>query len=151
MPLFSRKDDLEKEAVRASKEAISSIIAKEMQITGEIRFKGKARIDGTVDGNISGEYLVLSESGRVNGDLVLDALVCHGTVEGNIQAKLVTAHATAVIRGRLESANLTVESGATLEGEIKAMKKQQHAAEKAKSAGTAVSEAPSSRGGNTGS
>ncbi|WP_456387315.1 bactofilin family protein [Desulfolithobacter sp.] len=125
MVLFSKKNDLEKEEVRASKEAISSIIAKEMQITGEIRFKGKARIDGTVDGNISGEYLVLSETGRVNGDIVVDALVCHGTIEGNIQAKLVTAHTTAIIRGRLESANLTVESGASLEGEIKAIRKQQ--------------------------
>lgn len=150
MPLFSKKDDLEKEAVRASKEAISSIIAKEMQITGEIRFKGKARIDGTVDGNISGEYLVLSESGRVNGDLVLDALVCHGTVEGNIQAKLVTAHTTAIIRGRLESANLTVESGATLEGEIKATRKQKPPGDRPTSV-SAASEKPSSSGKNTGS
>ncbi len=149
MPLFSKKDDLEKEAVRASKEAISSIIAKEMQITGEIRFKGKARIDGTVDGNISGEYLVLSESGRVNGDLVVDALVCHGTIEGNIQAKLVTAHTTAIIRGRLESANLTVESGATLEGEIKAIRKQPPG-DRPTSVSSAPEKPPSS-GKNTGS
>ena len=127
MAIFNKKDELEQEAGRASKEAISCIISQEMHISGEIKFKGKARIDGTVEGNIQGEYLVLSESGRVNGDLELGALICHGVVEGNIQAKLVTAHKTATIRGRLTSGNLTVESGAVLEGEIHASSKQQAA------------------------
>lgn len=124
MAIFNKKDELEQEASRASKEAISCIISKEMHISGEINFKGKARIDGTVEGNIQGEYLVLSESGRINGDMELGALICHGVIEGNIQAKLVTAHNTATIRGRLTAGSLTVESGAVLEGEIHASSKQ---------------------------
>jgi len=124
MAIFNKKDELEQEAGRVSKEAISCLISKEMRISGEITFKGKARIDGTVEGNIQGEYLVLSKTGRVNGDLELDALICHGVVEGNTQAKLVTAHATATIRGRLTAGSLTVEPGAVLEGEIHASSKQ---------------------------
>ena len=119
MAIFSRKDTtIEDEAERVSREAISCIISKEMHITGEITFKGKARIDGTVDGNITGEYLVLSETGLINGNLALGALICHGTVKGDIDARLVTAHSTASIKGKLTSANLTVEPGACLEGEI---------------------------------
>jgi cytoskeletal protein CcmA (bactofilin family) len=118
MAIFNKKDNLEEEVNRVSKEAISCIISKDMRITGEISFKGKARIDGSVDGNIKGEYLVLSETGRINGDLELGALICHGTIEGNVMSKLVTAHNTAAIRGKLTSANLTVEPGATIEGEI---------------------------------
>ncbi len=124
MAIFNKKDELEQEAGRVSKEAISCLISKEMHISGEITFKGKARIDGTIEGNIQGEYLVLSKTGRVNGDLELDALICHGVVEGNIQAKLVTAHASATIRGRLTAGSLTVEPGAVLEGEIHASSKQ---------------------------
>jgi len=124
MAIFNKKDELEQEAGRVSKEAISCLISKEMHISGEITFKGKARIDGTIEGNIKGEYLVLSKTGRVNGDLELDALICHGGVEGNIQAKLVTAHASATIRGRLTAESLTVEPGAVLEGEIHASSKQ---------------------------
>ncbi len=124
MAIFNKKDALEQEAGRVSKEAISCLISKEMHISGEITFKGKARIDGTVEGNIQGEYLVLSKTGRVNGDLELDALICHGAIEGNIQAKLVTAHATATIRGRMTAGSLTVEPGAVLEGEIHASSKQ---------------------------
>jgi len=127
MAIFNKKDELEQEAGRVSKEAISCLISKEMHISGEITFKGKARIDGTIEGNIQGEYLVLSKTGRVNGDLELDALICHGVVEGNIQAKLVTAHASATIRGRLTSGSLTVEPGAVLEGEIHASSKQKAA------------------------
>jgi len=124
MAIFNKKDTLEEEVNRVSKEAISCIISKDMRITGEINFKGKARIDGSVDGNIKGEYLVLSETGRINGDLELGALICHGAIEGNVMAKLVTAHSTAAIRGKLTSANLTVEPGATLEGEIHASNKE---------------------------
>ncbi len=135
MAIFNKKDELEQEAGRVSKEAISCLISKEMHISGEITFKGKARIDGTIDGNIQGEYLVLSKTGRVNGDLELDALICHGVIEGNIQAKLVTAHASATIRGRLTAGSLTVEPGAVLEGEI-------HASSKQKSAGSDNKKSP---------
>ena len=120
MAIFTKKDELEQEASRASKEAISCILSKEMRITGEISFKGKARVDGAIDGNIEGEYLVLSETGEIKGDLELGALICHGTIEGNIRAKLVTAHSTAVICGTLHAGSLTVEPGAVLEGEIHA-------------------------------
>jgi cytoskeletal protein CcmA (bactofilin family) len=124
MAIFNKKDNLAHEAVKASKEAISAIISKDMRITGEIHFKGKARVDGIVAGNITGEHLVLSETGKVVGDLELDSLLCHGHIEGNILAKLVTTQSSAVIIGKLVAANLTVESGATLEGEIQASSKQ---------------------------
>ncbi len=124
MAIFNKKDELEQEASRVSKEAISCIISEEMHITGEIRFKGKARIDGTVEGNVHGEYLVLSESGRINGDLQLGALICHGAIKGTVTSKLVTAHSTAAIQGKLTAGSLTVEPGAILEGEIQASNKQ---------------------------
>ncbi len=124
MALFNKKTDLQQKAAKVSEGAISSILSKEMQITGEIQFKGKARIDGLIDGNVKGEYLVLSETGKIIGDVEVDSLVCHGTIEGNINGHLVTAHPTAVIHGTLTAANLTVESGASLNGEIKAVQNQ---------------------------
>ena len=128
MALFNSKtpeqDDLQQEETKAAKEAISSILSKDMHVVGDIEFKGKTRIDGLVDGNIKGEYLVLSETGKIIGDVTVDSLVCHGTIKGNINSKLVSAHATASIHGMLVAANLTVESGASLNGEIKASRPQ---------------------------
>ncbi len=130
MALFTRKDTLQDEVELVSNEAISCIISKDMHIVGEIGFKGKARIDGTVDGNIQGEYLVLSETGKIKGNLELGALICHGRIEGDIHSRMVTAHSTASIKGRLTSANLTVEPGATLEGEIHSSGRKDSAQEK---------------------
>ena len=126
MGLFSSKDERPQHISKASSgDVITSVISQEMKITGTLNFKGKARIDGTVDGDIKGEHFVLSETGRILGDMDLKSLICHGTVEGNIKAQLLTIHSTAVIHGNLSSADLTVESGAKLNGEIKASVPQQ--------------------------
>lgn len=109
---------------KVSSEAISAIISKEMQVKGEIQFKGKARIDGTIEGNITGEYLILSETSKVHGDMNLDSLICHGSVEGNIQAKTVTVQSSANISGKIVASSLTVESGASIDGEIISSNKQ---------------------------
>ncbi|MBU0945308.1 MAG: polymer-forming cytoskeletal protein [Proteobacteria bacterium] len=119
MSLFSKKNSFEQETQRAEKEAISSIIDIKMVIKGELSFEGKARIDGTVQGNITGEYLILSESGKIIGDINVASFVCHGTIEGNITANLVTARKTCQIHGLVESNSLTVEPGASLSGELK--------------------------------
>lgn len=121
---FFRKKMSAAENSAGTGEAISSILAKDMRVTGELKFKGKARLDGTVEGNIKGEHLVLSESGRVHGDLDLVSLICHGTVEGNIKAQQVTIHRTASVHGSLVATSLTVEPGARLNGEITSSQQQ---------------------------
>lgn len=124
MSLFRKKDPAIEYPASTSGDVISSILAKDLRVTGELSFKGKARIDGIVDGNIKGEHLVLSESGKVHGDLDLVSLICHGTVEGNIKAQQVTTHRTAFIHGSLVATSLTVEPGARLKGEITSSQQQ---------------------------
>jgi len=124
--MFGKKDDLEKEMQKAESETISSIIDKTMSITGEITFKGKTRIDGTINGNVSGEHLVLSESGKIVGDLKVSSFICNGSINGNIKANIVTARKGCSIHGRLEAGNLTVEPGAILDGEVKAATRDLH-------------------------
>ena len=118
--MFSKKNGFDKEMQKAENETISSIIDKTMSISGEMSFKGKTRIDGTINGNITGEHLILSESGKIIGDVKVSSFICHGYLEGNIAAKLVTAQKGCSIIGKLEAASLTVEPGATLDGEVKA-------------------------------
>lgn len=126
MALFTKKDDFEQESQLAEKEVISSIIDANMLITGELSFEGKARIDGTVEGNIKGEHLILSESGKILGDIVVTSFVCHGTLEGNVKANLITARKSCQIHGRIEGNSLTVEPGAGLSGELKVATKDLH-------------------------
>ena len=124
MALFRKKNFFSDSANGGSGEVITSILGKDLLVRGDLHFQGKARLDGTVEGNIRGEHLVLSESGRVQGDLELVSLICHGTVEGNIRAQQVTAHSTASVHGNLTAESITVEQGARLNGEITST--QQH-------------------------
>ena len=124
MAIFGKKDDLEQEFQKAESEAISSIIDKTMKITGELSFSGKTRIDGTIIGNVSGEHLILSESGKITGDIAASSFNCFGMLEGNVRAGIITARKDCSIHGRLEAGSLTVEPGAVIDGEIKAATKE---------------------------
>lgn len=123
MGMFAKEVNPEQKMKKVENEAISSIIDNSMTITGEIKFKGKARIDGTVNGNIEGEHLILSESGKVTGDIKVDSLNCYGNLEGNVHAEMLTARKNCSIVGKIEAGSLTVEPGAALQGEIKASAK----------------------------
>lgn len=114
---------MQEELRRADGEAISSIIDKTMTIMGEISFQGKTKIEGTVTGNISGEHLVLSPSGKVTGDILVSSFNCFGSLIGNVTANLITARKDCFIKGKLTTGSLTVEPGAVIDGEIKAATK----------------------------
>ncbi|BHH84731.1 bactofilin family protein [Desulforhopalus sp. 52FAK] len=137
MGMFGKVENVEQEMKKVESEAISSIIDKSMSITGEISFKGKARIDGTINGNIDGEHLILSETGKVNGDITVSSFNCYGALEGNIKAGMLTARKNCSIHGKLEASSLTVEPGASIQGEIKAAAKDETPAPKQQPAVTA--------------
>ncbi len=158
MTLFSKKipaqqqqmvqAELKKELEKANSEVISSIVSKDMEIIGEITFKGKARIDGQVEGNIKGEHLVLSETGRIKGDVEVGSLKCHGEIQGNVTARLVNALSTAVIDGRLIADDFSIESGAALFGEIQSRNRRpQKKTAKEKDAGRQNKSAPAKSSG----
>jgi len=119
MGIFAKKDMTQEEMDRAENEAISSIIDKNMVINGELSFQGKTRIDGTINGNINGEHLVLSDTGKVIGDIVACSFNCFGSLKGNIHANIITARKNCSIQGKLEAGTLTVEPGAVIDGEIR--------------------------------
>lgn len=122
--MFGKAVSTEQEMKKIESEAISSIIDKNMSIKGGIIFKGKARVDGTINGNIEGEHLILSETGKVIGDITVLSFNCYGNLEGNVKANMLTARKNSSINGKLEAASLSVEPGASITGEIKAAAKE---------------------------
>ncbi len=114
------KANIDLDMKKVDNEAISSIIDKNMTINGELSFKGKTRIDGTVNGNIDGEHLILSENGKIIGDIHVSSFNCYGSLQGNVKATMLTARKNSFIMGKIEASSLNVEPGASIEGEIKA-------------------------------
>ena len=103
----------------AKSEVITSVIGADMQLVGDISFKGKLRLDGKAEGNIRGEYLILGETGTISGDIVVSTFVCSGRVEGTVNVKKLYVVKSGFIEGKVETMDLAVESGAVLSGEIK--------------------------------
>jgi len=103
----------------AKSEMITSVIGADMQLIGDISFKGKLRLDGKAEGNIRGEYLILGETGIISGDIVVNTFVCSGRVEGTVNVKKLYVVKSGFIEGKVETMDLAVESGAVLNGEIK--------------------------------
>lgn len=100
-------------------EMITSVIGADMQLVGDITFKGKLRLDGKAEGNIRGEYLILGETGSIAGDIAVSTFVCSGRVEGTVNVKKLYVVKSGFIEGKVETMDLAVESGAVLSGEIK--------------------------------
>jgi cytoskeletal protein CcmA (bactofilin family) len=101
-----------------------------MTIKGEMLFKGKTRIDGTINGNVDGEHLILSETGKIAGDINVSSFNCYGSLEGNVKATMLTARKNCSIHGKIEAGSLTVEPGASIQGEINAAAKDLKLVEK---------------------
>jgi len=101
--------------------AIRSIIGQDMTVVGDLSFKSKIQIDGKIQGNLTGTSLVVSETGKVVGNVHTESLVCYGQIDGDLTVGKLFLKKTGVINGRVETSDLSVESGGRLNGEIKSL------------------------------
>lgn len=123
MSIFNDKKEM---APTSQSSPISSIIGQDMVLTGDLEFKSKIQVDGTINGNLKGNTLVLSAAGRIIGDIEAESISCYGKIDGNIKAGSLFLKKSGVVNGRIETSDLSVESGGILNGEIKS---SQHTAD----------------------
>jgi cytoskeletal protein CcmA (bactofilin family) len=96
-------------------------IPAETTLIGEIRSKGRIRIDGHVEGKgeIDG-LLLLTRSCVWKGKLTADEVIVEGTVEGDIIArKRLEIHANAKVTGSIVCPNVEIMAGASFTGNLK--------------------------------
>lgn len=98
-----------------------SIISRDLNIVGDLNSDGEIQIDGTVNGDIRTKALVIGETATVNGEIVADAVRVLGSVNGQIKAKVVKLAASAHVIGDILHEDLSIETGAFLEGHCKRM------------------------------
>ncbi|APZ44469.1 bactofilin family protein [Acidihalobacter ferrooxydans] len=70
---------------------VDTLIGKDASIRGNLQFTGGLHIDGQVEGNVlasdtDSAALVLSEGGRINGEVHAPIMMLNGTVEGDVYA-----------------------------------------------------------------
>lgn len=90
-------------------------------IKGEILSPGDIRIDGTFEGRLQSKgRVVIGETAVIKGDVLCDNVDLWGKVEGNIYVKDTLAlKEGCVVNGNLHIKKLSVELGATFNGNCK--------------------------------
>lgn len=97
-----------------------SVLAPNLTVKGNVDFEGAARIEGQVQGNVTGQgRLTVDRSGKVLGDVMAAEVMIQGTVQGNVTAadRLEIA-GTAQIAGDVKAMQLVVAQGAKILGRI---------------------------------
>ncbi len=107
---------------------LSSLIAEDVVITGDVCFSGGLRIDGRINGNLIAQgadgdgaaLLVLSHKGQVHGSVRCADAVIDGTVVGDLDVeRFLELQSRARIDGSIRYRQLQMELGASVRGELR--------------------------------
>lgn len=105
----------QKPAVPA-KPAVPSIISTDLKITGNLKSAGEIQVDGAIVGDIDTKSLLIGKTADIKGEIIADEVRVHGNVCGQIKARSVILAKTAHVIGDILHENLSIETGAFLEG-----------------------------------
>ena len=103
---------------------IDSLIGAETRIDGDLNFVGGLRVDGEVNGNVIAapgkpSTLVLSEHGRINGEINVTHVVVNGVVDGPVHAtEYLELQGKAKVTGDIHYKTLEIQLGAIVEGRL---------------------------------
>ena len=96
-----------------------SILSADLKIVGDLHSKGEIQIDGTIEGDIRTDSLLVGETANIKGEIVADVVNVHGSINGQIKSREVNLAKTAHVVGDILHENLAIETGAYLEGHCK--------------------------------
>ena len=101
---------------------VTTLIAAGTEIRGDIQFKGRLHVDGTVEGAIRGDahaMLTLSEQARVTGELQAPHIVINGAVVGDVSASdRLELASNARVEGNVYYKVLEMSAGAQINGKM---------------------------------
>ncbi len=95
-------------------------ISRGIHIKGDISSDNDMWVDGHVEGSIAtAGTLTVEQNARIEGDVSGRDIRINGRISGNVNADdSVTCGVAAVIHGDINTAELTVENGASIRGTV---------------------------------
>jgi len=106
---------------------LSSLIAEDVVITGDVTFATGLRIDGRVVGNVIAHpaegqargLLVLSDKGRIEGSVRCGDAVINGTVAGDLDVEhFLELQSNSRVSGTIRYQHLKMDVGAAVQGQL---------------------------------
>jgi cytoskeletal protein CcmA (bactofilin family) len=98
---------------------VPSIVSADMTVKGELRSEGELHLDGTVEGEVHAQKLVIGETATVKGNVHADSVRVCGRLEGNVTAREVVLTSTARMTGDITHETMSLEPGARFAGAVK--------------------------------
>lgn len=121
MSMFGKDNPQRTESRSASAEAALSIISAGMRITGDVETPGVLKVDGEINGSITGaRQVLLGVGGTVRGNVAGGEVVIGGAVEGSVAAAdRLELQSTATVTGDIETKSIVVVEGARINGQVR--------------------------------
>lgn len=96
-----------------------SIASVDLRVVGDLTSQGEIQVDGAIEGDIRAKSLLVGETADIRGEILADTVVVHGRVTGQIKARSVHLAKKAHVVGDILHEDLSIETGAYLEGHCK--------------------------------
>ena len=109
---------------KSSANAVDTLIGRQTEIQGDVRFSGGLYVDGTIKGKViagmeKSATLTLSETGAIEGDVRVPTIVLNGSVTGDVYAAdKITLAAKARVTGNVYYKVLEMQGGAQVNGQL---------------------------------
>lgn len=103
---------------------LSSLIAGNMEVMGDVYFQDGLRVDGHIRGNVlpkngAKSLLVLSDMGSIQGNVSAYDAVINGTIVGDLEVvHFLELQPNARVTGNISYHQLRMDCGAAVEGKL---------------------------------
>jgi len=98
---------------------VESMIGGQSEITGDLNIKGTLQVDGYVKGQVKADCVVLTETSRVQGDIIANKIIVSGRVEGNLKAEeAIEIMPKGKVIGDVFTNKISVAEGGELNGKV---------------------------------
>lgn len=115
-----------KQGHAAGQHAATTLIAEGCFIQGELELGCDMQVDGRIEGKLTLEkHLLVSQQGRLKGEIQADKIVVNGLVEGSCRANVMEILENGVVSGTIFCDNLSIERGGKFLGTTHATEQEQ--------------------------
>ena len=108
--------------------AITTLIDKDIVISGDTTYKGGIRIDGKIKGNLKvhgdeGSLLIMGYGSTITGDVEVEKAIINGEINGNVKCNdYLELNTNAIVNGSIEYDIIEVQEGSKITGDLKFIK-----------------------------
>jgi len=93
-----------------------SVLASDLQITGDITSTSMIEISGRIEGKVAAKSLMIGAEGRVTGSIAAGHVDVSGKFDGTIATQGLVLRSSCDVKAQMLYTTLSIETGARIDG-----------------------------------